>query len=171
MDIEREEESSRIRRARERSFLLSGRENNSMNRVEYVGKCEKPSSSSSSAPFPNEYLMPIAPWPLFLYRGTGKLFDPSIVSRPRKRERERERGRERRTELELRSNGGKRREGRNLEITRPNDKKTVEEGKKTRFVPPWKAEGVKEGGGVKIRALRERLIKGCKLTRGNDAGA
>ena len=95
MDIEREEESSRIRRARERSFLLSGRENNSMNRVEYVGKCEKPpSSSSSSAPFPNEYLMPIAPWPLFLYRGTGKLFDPSIVSRPRKRERERERERE-----------------------------------------------------------------------------
>lgn len=37
--------------------------------------------------------------------------------------------------------------GRNLEITRPNDKKTVEEGKKTRFVPPWKAGGVKEEGG------------------------
>lgn len=37
--------------------------------------------------------------------------------------------------------------GRNLEITRPNDKKTVEEGKKTRFVPPWKTGGVKEEGG------------------------
>lgn len=103
---------------------------------------EKP--PSSSGPFPNEYLMPIAPWPPFLYRRTEKLFDPSIVSRARKRERERERN------MNSSWNGGKRREGRggrNLEITRPNDKKTVEEGKKTRFVPPWKAGGVKEEGG------------------------
>lgn len=41
---------------------------------------------------------------------------------------------------------------------------------------PWKGSFGRQGGagtrqGVKIRALRERLIKGCKLTSGNDAAA
>lgn len=82
----------------------------------------------------------------------------------------------------------------NLEITRPNDKKTekklrtgrpvlLEEGNTScggsgaqkdeeetgtgeRNRPDESAGGTKQG--VKIRALRERLIKGCKLTGAND---
>lgn len=78
----------------------------------------------------------------------------------------------------------------NLEITRPNDKKTVKKGRRAaRFVGGREDFGdgtlgraVESRGrgcgargwewqGVKIRALRERLIKGCKLTSANDAAA
>lgn len=83
--------------------------------------------------------------------------------------------------------------GYNLEITRPNDKKTEKKFKLGRWRPvlleeenaSWRyrrggrgigeqnrsdenAGGKERRQGVKIRALRERLIKGCKLTGAND---
>jgi len=83
--------------------------------------------------------------------------------------------------------------GYNLEITRPNDKKTEKKFKlgevetvlleeenaswrnrrKGRGIGEQNRSDENAGGeerrhGVKIRALRERLIKGCKLTGAND---
>lgn len=83
--------------------------------------------------------------------------------------------------------------GYNLEITRPNDKKTEKKFKLGRWRPVlleeenalWRYRRRRRGIGeqnrsdenaggkerrqsVKIRALRERLIKGCKLTGAND---
>lgn len=141
-----------------------------MNRLQYVGEV---TGSHPCCSVLNEYLMPIA-------RGQRTVFlhgETLERSKGRSRGRVRSNTGERATMEE--TDGGK---GRNLEITRPNDKKTVEEGKTTDSFR-WKkgsfgrvatrkeerrGEGT-AGQSVKIRALRERLIKGCKLTNGNDA--